>query len=309
MQHPTPAATESALDAPLAGEGDRASTGVVPFRFHCHRCGHCCSGGEGRVWLEDGEIEPLARRLGLDADTFVRSYVRSVFDAESGRQRLSLRERTEGEGGPCVLLEGANHCSVYLDRPRQCQSFPFWPNILSDAAAFERARATCPGIAPVVAAEKRALAFAALERLYAEFEALLERARPVCILRGVCCRFEEAGHELYATGLEADYAAARHPDAPPPEAEGRCPYHVRGRCTAREGRPLGCRSYHCDTHTESVLAEAHEHFLKAIRRIERDTGYPPSYGRFPALLRARGIGLEREAEIALLPAPASEVDA
>jgi len=309
MQHPLPAATESAIDAPLAGESATASTSVVPFRFSCHRCGHCCSGGEGRVWLEDDEIEPLARRLGLDVDAFVRSYVRSVFDAQSGRQRLSLRERTEGAGGPCVLLEGANHCSVYLDRPRQCRTFPFWPSILADAAAFERARATCPGIAPVVAGEKRALAFAALERLYAEFEALLERARPVCIRRGVCCRFEEAGHELFATGLEADYAAARHPDAPPPEAEGRCPYHVRGRCTAREGRPLGCRSYHCDTRTTSVLAEAHEHYLKEIRRIERETDYPPSYGRFPALLRARGIGLEREPGLAALPAQASEVDA
>ena len=244
------------------------------------------------MWLEESEIEPLTQQLGLDAETFVRGYVRSVFDAERGRQRLALRERTEGVGGACVLLEGSNHCSVYAARPEQCRSFPFWPSVLTDAAAFERARSTCPGIAPLVPEEARARAFAALDALYAEFEAFLERARPVCIRRGVCCRFEEAGHELFATGLEADYAAARHPAAPPPEAPGRCPYHVKGRCTAREGRPLGCRSYYCDTRTETVLAEAHEHFLARVRSIERETGYPPSYARFPDLLRARGIGVE-----------------
>ena len=107
---------------------------------------------------------------------------------------------------------------------------------------------------------------------------------------GVCCRFEEAGHELFATALEADFAAERHPDAPAPEAEGRCPYHVRGRCTARAGRPLGCRTYFCDRRTESVLAEAHEHFLREVRRIEVEEDYPVAYGRFPALLAARGIG-------------------
>jgi Fe-S-cluster containining protein len=268
-----------------------AKTAVVPFGFHCHRCGHCCSGGEGRVWLEEVEIEPLARRLGLDSETFARGYVRSVFDAERGVQRLALRERNEGAGGACILLEGSNHCTVYADRPQQCRSFPYWPSVLTDEAAFERARSICPGIAPLVPDEVRARAFAALEALYADFEAFVERARPVCIRRGVCCRFEEAGHELFATGLEADYAASRHPDAREPEAPGRCPYHVSGRCTAREGRPLGCRSYYCDTRTETVLAEAHEAFLEQVRRIERETGYPPSYGRFPALLRARGIGV------------------
>ena len=44
--------------------------------------------------------------------------------------------------------------------------------------------------------------------------------------------------------------------------------------------------------TEGVLAEAHEHFLGRLREIERETGYPAAYGRFPALLQARGVGVE-----------------
>ena len=144
----------------------------------------------------------------------------------------------------------------------------------------------------VVDEDVRERAFAALEALYEEVEAFVEKARPVCIQRGVCCRFEEAGHELYSTALEADYAAARAPEGHAPAQDGRCPYHVEGKCTARSARALGCRTYYCDVNTEGVLAEAHEHFLGRLREIERETGYPAAYGRFPALLQARGVGVE-----------------
>ncbi|MCP3914349.1 MAG: YkgJ family cysteine cluster protein [bacterium] len=261
---------------------------VAAFRFHCHRCGNCCSGGAGYVWLADGEVERMAARLGMTPESFRARHVRTVTDPRSGAARESLRERDEGASGRCALLEGANHCSVYEDRPEHCKGFPFWESIRTDEEAFEAARATCPGIAVVVAPEVREEAFARLEALYAEVDAFVERARPVCIVRGVCCRFEEAGHELFATALEADYALARHP-GPPPEAEapGRCPYHVGGRCTARAGRPLGCRTYFCDRRTESVLADAHEHFLRKLRVLEAEEGYPSAYGRFPDLLAAR----------------------
>jgi Fe-S-cluster containining protein len=270
---------------------DPGLDGVVPFRFACHRCGHCCSGGQGHVWLEPGEVEAMAAARSTAVDTFRARHVRTVRDPATGVLRESLREADEGSGsGRCSLLEGTNTCSVYTARPAHCRTFPYWPGVLADEAAFERARSTCPGIAVEVDQATRARAFAALEALYGEVDAFVARSRAVCIVRGVCCRFEEAGHELFATALEADYAAARRPDAPPPEAPGRCPYHVAGRCTAREARPLGCRTYFCDANTTSVLAEAHEHFLARIRALERELGYPAAYGRFPALLDARGVG-------------------
>ncbi len=275
----------------------RGLEGVVPFRFECHRCGHCCTGSSGRVWVEEDEIEGLAYALDCDDAEFEWYYLHRVYDPATGRSRLSLRERESGgSGGPCVLLEGADHCSAYAARPRNCRTFPFWPSILEEPVAFERARATCPGIAIEVSDEVRARAFEALALLYEEVDAFVQKSRAVCILRGACCRFEEAGHELFATALEADYAAAQEGSAPPPEAPGRCPYHVAGRCTAREGRPLGCRTYFCDTNTESVLAAAHEHFLARLRGIERETGYPAAYGRFPALLAARGVGAMGDGE-------------
>ena len=267
---------------------DPGLLGVVPFSFDCHRCGHCCSGGSGYIWVEEAELEGLARAKGMELSAFAESYLRRVPDPRTGEERLSLRE----ERGRCALLEGTNECSVYTARPAHCSQFPYWPSVMEDEEGFEQARSTCPGIAKVVAPEVQERAFKALEALYKEVDSFVEEAKPVCIQRGLCCRFEEAGHELYATALEADYAAARAPEAPAPEGDGRCPYHSEGKCTAREGRALGCRTYFCDANTTSVLAEAHEHFLKRVREIERETGYPAAYGRFPALLSARGVGQE-----------------
>ena len=260
--------------------------GVVPFEFDCHRCGRCCTGGEGHVWLEDGEVEAMAAALGVAVHAFEAQHVRTVPDPRgAGEIRRSLRETSEGAGGRCTLLEGANHCRVYDARPRHCKTFPFWPSVLETEGGFEAARATCPGIRIEPSADLRAAAFARLKNLYAELEDLLSAVRPVCIARGVCCKFEEADHVLYATGLEADYALAKHPDPPEPEAEGRCPYHRGGKCSAREGRPLGCRTYYCDPTLRDALEATHERCLTEIRALERDLGYPARYAPFPEMLR------------------------
>ena len=80
---------------------DPGLQGVVPFRFHCHRCGHCCTAGEGHVWLEEGEVERLAAHHGCTPEAFERSHVRVVPDPVDGRLRASLLERD----GRCSLLE------------------------------------------------------------------------------------------------------------------------------------------------------------------------------------------------------------
>jgi Fe-S-cluster containining protein len=251
------------------------------------------------VWLapagarEASEVQRLAARLGLSPEVFRARFVRTVPDPQTGELRESLREEPDGR---CPLLQGANTCSVYTDRPEHCRTFPYWPSTLGDAAAFGRAAEICPGIRVEPTPEARAEAFRRLAALYAELDELLAAVRPVCIARGVCCRFEDAGHELYASALEADYAVHHHPTAPPPEAAGRCPYHVAGRCTARAGRPLGCRTYFCDKPFEDALQATHERLLAEVRRIEAETGYLRVYARFPALVAARGVGCVSIAE-------------
>ncbi|MFT7667341.1 MAG: Fe-S-cluster containining protein [Planctomycetota bacterium] len=267
--------------------------GVVPFRFQCQRSGRCCTGGTGYVWVEPDELDGLAEARGVSRTEFERTFLREVPDPKDGRLRLSLREgsgHSGGSGDACALLEGRSHCTVYQARPRHCQQYPYWPSILEDPVAFEAARSTCPGIVPLPDPERQELAFEQLKSLYAELDAEISSHSPRCEMSGLCCRFEEAGHQLYATSLETDFAAHAHPQAPAPEAEGRCPYHVRGMCTAREGRPLGCRTYFCDERTEDALQEVHESYLGRIREIEATTGYASSYGPFPAQLAMRGVG-------------------
>lgn len=236
----------------------------------------------------------MAAALGMQSGPFAERFLREVPDPKSGQLRLSLREREEGSGGRCILLEGHNDCSVYEARPEQCRTFPFWESILSDPAAFERARAVCPGIAVRAAADRRERAFKRLEQLYAELEERVAELAPRCEMSGLCCRFEEAGHELFATALEADYAVEHNKGwvqsgSPGPLASGRCPYHVDGMCKAREGRALGCRTYFCDPRTEVALEDLHEEYLRRVRDIEKECEYPAAYGRFPAMLAARGV--------------------
>jgi Fe-S-cluster containining protein len=265
---------------------DPGLAGIVPFRFHCHRCGHCCTAGEGYVWLEEAEVESLAAARETTIEVFLRDCVRFVPDPRSGDLRRSLLE----QGGRCVLLEGTNHCSVYDARPTHCRQFPYWDGVLTDPESFARARAVCPGIAVEVAPDRKRAAFEELAKLYRALDEAVTGLSPRCEASGLCCRFEEAGHELFATALEADYAATLHPNAPEPEATGRCPYHVKGLCTAREGRALGCRTYFCDPLTTEALEELHAVYLGRLREIEAETGYPAAYGRFPALLAGRGVG-------------------
>ncbi len=266
--------------------GHSKSSEVPPFGFHCQRSGRCCSVGDGYVWLEPGEVTALAAALEMQTESFSANYVREVPDPVDGSLRLSLRD----DRGRCVLLEGSNECRVYAARPVHCQTFPYWERILTDPHALERARSVCPGIAVSPPEGLRERAFAALAELYVELDSELEQLSPRCELSGLCCRFDEAGHDLYATGLEADYAVYCQPVAPEPEAPGRCAYHVQGRCTARAGRALGCRSYYCDADKTEALLDLHERYLRRVRDIEAEVGYPSSYGRFPEQLLARGVG-------------------
>ncbi|HET6204322.1 MAG TPA: hypothetical protein VFI25_16135 [Planctomycetota bacterium] len=145
--------------------------------------------------------------------------------------------------------------------------------------------------APLPEVRGREEAFAALRALYERLGEAIARLGPVCRTRGLCCRFEEAGHELFATDLEVDYAAALHPEAPPPEAPGRCPHHRAGLCTAREGRPLGCRVYFCDPAYAPQMPDLHESAYAEIRAIAARAGYAHRYRRFPEALAERwGIG-------------------
>ena len=106
------------------------------LRFQCTRCGNCCTGPPGVVWVTQDEIEAIAEYRGEPYAEVHAMYTRIV-----GRQR-SLRER---ENGDCVFYDRAQGCTIYPVRPRQCQTWPFWDSNLKSEHAWKQTCETCPG--------------------------------------------------------------------------------------------------------------------------------------------------------------------
>jgi uncharacterized protein len=106
------------------------------LRFECTRCGHCCTGEPGFVWVDDAELAAIAefRREPLEQ-------VRGLFTRPVGNRR-SLREQANSD---CVFYDRREGCTIYAVRPKQCRSWPFWSrNVRTPEAWAETCRA-CPG--------------------------------------------------------------------------------------------------------------------------------------------------------------------
>lgn len=126
-----------------------------------------------------------------------------------------------------------------------------------------------------------------LMALYDELDAEVRRLGPVCNLSGLCCRFEEYGHTLFLSAPEAALLIA---DAPPParavDDGATCPWQdARGRCTARDARPLGCRIYYCDPAFQAEGPDLGEAFLSRLKAMVERLGLPWDYAPLHRHLR------------------------
>ncbi len=104
--------------------------------FTCTKCGACCTGAPGYVWVNVEEIEALAEHRGMSVEEFGRQFVRRVGD------RLSLVERP---GGDCIFWDRGVGCTVYSARPVQCRTWPFWPENIESSEAWDHVTRVCPG--------------------------------------------------------------------------------------------------------------------------------------------------------------------
>jgi hypothetical protein len=113
-------------------------------------------------------------------------------------------------------------------------------------------------------------AVTALRAIYDSAAAEIE-ARPslFCEMSGRCCRFKEAGHDLFLTALEYE-EMVRHGGTPPGRADGACPWLREGLCDNREGRALACRTYYCSD--ESGATEVTERGHRRIRELHERYG-------------------------------------
>jgi Fe-S-cluster containining protein len=108
------------------------------LRFACTRCGHCCTGAPGFVWVNDDEVRALAVFRGEPVEEVLGLYTR-----REGGTRRSLKEKANGD---CVFYDREKGCTVYPVRPRQCRTWPFWECNAHSPAAWAAAAADCPGM-------------------------------------------------------------------------------------------------------------------------------------------------------------------
>lgn len=108
------------------------------LKFRCTGCGDCCTGEPGYVWVNPAEIEALAKAVDLSVDQFLKKYTRSI------GARTSL---IEFDNGDCVFFDAESRkCAVYLDRPRQCRTWPFWESNLATPEDWAETGESCPGV-------------------------------------------------------------------------------------------------------------------------------------------------------------------
>ena len=104
--------------------------------FECTRCGACCTGAPGYVWVTPEEIARLSEFRGLTPDQFSRKFVRRVGN------RFSLIEKP---GGDCAFWDEAAGCTVYEARPVQCRTWPFWGENVEAPEDWDAVKGRCPG--------------------------------------------------------------------------------------------------------------------------------------------------------------------
>jgi hypothetical protein len=108
--------------------------------------------------------------------------------------------------------------------------------------------------------------------LYAEADAAVAAAGPVCVASGRCCRFKEYGHTLFVSSLEADVLLAAAPPYDRPVSSEFCPFQKGNLCTAREPRPLGCRVYYCDPAYQDTGSRISEEYLRRLKHLADEHG-------------------------------------
>ena len=106
------------------------------LRFTCTRCGHCCTGEPGYVWVSDADLAALAEYLGETVEA-----VRGLYTRWTARGR-TLREKANGD---CVFYDKKAGCTVYPARPPQCRTWPFWESNVASPEAWRETCEVCPG--------------------------------------------------------------------------------------------------------------------------------------------------------------------
>lgn len=113
-----------------------------PFAFDRRACGGCggicCSGRQGHVWVNAGEIDCMADFLGMTCIDVIDRFLHRVDN------RWSIREKHHSGRFDCIFFDaGTTGCTIYEVRPQQCRRFPFWDRYRVHPAEL---LGECPGV-------------------------------------------------------------------------------------------------------------------------------------------------------------------
>lgn len=106
----------------------------LPFR--CTRCGNCCTGEPGFVWVTEDDLAAIAAYRHEDLDEVRALYTRAA------RRGRTLREKGNGD---CVFFSRDEGCLIYPVRPPQCRTWPFWKSNVETPEAWRETCRVCPG--------------------------------------------------------------------------------------------------------------------------------------------------------------------
>jgi Fe-S-cluster containining protein len=172
----------------------------------------------------------------------------------------------------------------------------------------------------VVAASMRDEVRQGVRQIYADLQQRIDQRRPVCLVSGRCCRFDEYGHRLYVTTAELAAFVAELPQTSslrqkprasvqaatarllPLAARGTVPQPRQGGCIFQDGklcrvhaiRPMGCRIFFCDATATDWQREVYEHFHARLKELHRDLSIPYAYVEWR--LACQKIGLDDPAD-------------
>ena len=143
----------------------------------------------------------------------------------------------------------------------------------------------------VAQASSRTEVTSAVSALYTSIESEIAKRRPLCVISGRCCRFDEYGHRLYVTTMEL--AAFTHdlrlkPVAPQPSPGG-CPFQTNKLCGVHAIRPMGCRLFFCDATSTDWQRDQYEQFHAQLKRLHETFAVPYYYMEWRTALIHLGL--------------------
>ena len=173
-----------------------------------------------------------------------------------------------------------------------------------------------------LAAARRPDIASQLQTIFTECADAIADRGPTCWASGRCCNFEQAGHLLYVTGLEAAFTLANFDwtpfspaslpapfpafnttpltisaSAPPPgqhpltpalilaSFDTACPFQASNLCGVHTIKPLGCRIYFCDKSAQDWQQALHEKLLANLRQLHDHQFIEYRYGEWRTMLK------------------------